>query len=391
MIQLIKNNTQEMLDEITKIRRHFHINPELSHKEVETSRYIERYLNNLGSFKVERIGSTGLIATIRGPKLGRSIALRCDMDALPLQELAAHTYASKNKGIMHACGHDAHMAIMLGVAKNLVKFKENIKGTIKLIFQPAEEVGGGAEEMINSNNLKEQKINAIMALHVDPTSPTGTIKTKKGLICAGVDSFAISFLGKAAHGSTPLAGCDAIASATTFIRDLYFQFNKSLGKSSVISIGTIEGGSSPNIIADNVLIKGTFRTTNEDARADALKIINKVMKETTKKTKVKTTLKLNSPYPPVINDDKLTDSIMEFAKDNLGKKSVVKMKQHVMLAEDFAFYRSLAPICLYFLGTQENPKEPLALHTPNFDINEESLFYGVYLQSLWALDIKVYF
>ncbi len=392
MIDLIRNHTQELLDEVTKIRRHLHMNPELSAKEFETSKYIEKYLNNIGIGDIKHIGATSLIATITGPKPGRTVGLRADMDALPIAEAAATTFTSRNRGVMHACGHDAHMAILLGVAKNLVKFKDQIKGTVKLIFQSAEESGGGAQEIIAAPAFQEAGVEAMTALHCAPSLPVGTISLKKGIMCAGVDQFEVTLIGKAAHGSHPGEGLDAIVPATLFINELYKSFAKThLKNPAVLTIGTIHGGDAPNIIAGKVVISGTFRTLDEASREAILKTINQVMLLIGRKTYVKTSLAIPSTYPILVNDDKLVDRVSELARDHIGKKAITKLKKPEMFSEDFAFYRSKTPICYYLLGTAEDVKTPHILHSPTFDIDETSMYYGVLLQTVWALDLKEYF
>ncbi len=368
------------------------MNPELSHKEVQTAQYIEKFLNTIGGFTIKRVGQTGLIATIQGEKPGPCVALRADMDALPIIEATGHAFMSHNKGVMHACGHDVHMSILLGVAKNLVKFKKEIKGTIVLVFQPAEESSGGGREIIADPAYKGVLPTSCVALHCAPSLPVGTIATRKGTMCAGVDEFHITILGKAAHGSRPQEGADAIVPATFLINELYRSFTKvRLKNPAVLTVGMIEGGDAPNIIAGKVTIKGTFRTLDEDSREAILKMINQVMQLVGKKHLVKTSLALPSTYPVLVNDDKLVDSLMTFARDNFGKKAVIKMKKPELFSEDFAFYREVSPICYHLLGTAEDIKNPQILHSPTFDVDESSMYYGVLLQTLWALNLKEYF
>lgn len=392
MIDLVKNNSKEILDELIQIRRHLHMNPELAHKEIQTAIMIEKYLNNLGSFTIKRVGATGIIATIKGEKPGPCVALRADMDAIPVTEATGHTFMSRNRGVMHACGHDVHMSILLGVAKNLVKFKNEIKGKIILVFQPAEEAGAGGREMIVDPAYKDEAPSASVALHCAPTLPVGTFSLKKGIMCAGVDQFEITVLGKAAHSSRPQEGLDVIVPSTFLINEIYHNFSKVHLKSpAVMSIGTIQAGDAPNIVAAKAVISGTFRTFDDKSREAILKMINDVMLLVGKKFYVKTSLALPSTYPVLINDDKLTDSISMFAKDNIGKKAVVKMNKPELFSEDFAFYREVSPICYYLLGTAEDVKKPHILHSSTFDVDEMCIYYGVLLQTLWALNLKEYF
>ncbi|MFA6627430.1 MAG: M20 family metallopeptidase [Bacilli bacterium] len=392
IIDLIRNYTKESLDELIKIRRHFHMNPELSGKEFQTVQYIEAFLTRLGGFTLQKVGKTGLIATIKGVSSGPCITLRADIDALPITEATGHSFMSRSRGVMHACGHDVHMAILLGVAKNLVKFQNEIKGTILLVFQPAEEAGAGGKDIITNSAYGASAPTAAVALHCAPHLPVGTISLKKGVMCAGVDQFDITLIGKAAHGSRPQEGQDAIVPATYLINELYRACSKlHVKKPAILTVGMIQGGDAPNIIAPNVLVSGTFRSVDEASREAIINMINHVMMMTGKKYFVKTSLAIPSTYPILINDDRLVDAIMRVAKDNFGKKSIIKMKTPELISDDFAFYKEVSPICYYLLGTAEDVKKPHILHSSTFDVDESSLYYGVLLQTIWALDLKEYF
>ena len=362
--------------EIIDNRRYFHKYPELSFKEYNTSKTIEQKLLDMNIDVKSGIAKTGLLGSIKGKKKGKTIALRADMDALPIQETSNVSYKSVNKGVMHACGHDGHIAMLLGAAKVINNQKNKISGTIKLIFQPAEEGPAGAKHMIDEGVL--DGVDEIYGIHLWNYQKVGEIGVKEGPIMAAADMFEIEIIGKGGHGATPHGTIDAIVVASQLINSLQTIVSRNTNpiESTVITIGMINGGYNFNVIADKVLLKGTTRSYTSKNR----KLIKSRMKEmisgVEKMFGAKIKLNYKDGYPPTINDKKCSENVLNAVSKVINKKSFAPYL--TMGGEDFSYYLEKIPGCFFFIGSSPRDKKPLSTphHCSHFNIDEDSLLIG---------------
>lgn len=365
-------------DETIALRRKIHENPELSNQEYETSKMVEDYLLDL-ALQVERLGETGVLATLKGKEKGRVLLLRADMDALPIEEETDLDFKSKNKGVMHACGHDVHTANLLIVAKVLKDLSEDFNGTIKFLFQPAEERGGGAKKMIDLGVLENPKVNVCFGLHIMPTKQ-GEIKIRPGNITAYSDGFKLTVKGKKAHSRQPQEGIDAINIGATIIVAL----NSIMGKMispfhrATFSIGKISGGSTSNIVADRVEIKGMIRSLDSDARETIKERIEKLSIGIAESFGGTCDFKFNQGYPSVYNDKKLTKDTADLFENNTlkiyknlnllnPKENILREAEPIMAADDFGFFSEQVPTLYYMIGTGDRAPG----HSSKFHVDEE--------------------
>jgi len=361
--------------EIIKNRRDFHKYPELSFQEYRTSKIVAKELNKYGIKVKEKVGKTGVVGLLEGNKKGKTIALRADMDALPIQENSKVTYKSVNDGVMHACGHDGHTAILLGAAKVISKMKNSIKGNIKFIFQPAEEGFGGARFMIKDGVLNN--VDEIYGLHLWNYQPFGTIGVQSGPIMAASDKFKITIKGKGGHGAAPQGTTDSIVIAAQIIQIFQTIISRNTNPldSTVLTIGQINGGYNFNVIADNVILKGTTRAYTEKNRLLIKKRMIKILAGLEKTFDAKIKLDYEDGYPPVINHNKQT----EFLKD-AAEKIIYKGVQSPFLSmggEDFSYFLKKVPGCFFFLGSNpDNKPMNTPHHCSHFNINENALIVG---------------
>ena len=387
----LKSNIKELsaayLQEIIEIRRHIHKHPELSFQEHETSAYIKSVLRKWQiSFK-ENIADTGIVILLKGNNPDKKcVGLRADFDALPIQEENEVEYCSKNNGIMHACGHDVHTASLLGVLKILNMLKSDLEGTIKFIFQPAEErLPGGAQQMIKEGVLKNPKVKNMFGQHVFPDLQVGKVGFKAGMYMASTDELHITITGKGGHAALPEKNKNPIKVTSKLISDLYDYFDTQKEIPSVFSIGFIEGNGSTNVVPDKVRMMGTLRAMNEDWRKNAhdkMLVISDIL---AKKYNVEIDFDIQKGYPFLANDIPLTEKVIESAKQYLGEENVVLLPIR-MTAEDFSYFTKEVPSCFYRLGTANKQKGIVhGLHTSKFDIDENSLEIGMGLMAYLAV------
>lgn len=377
LLEKINDLTDEGRDKIVEYRRWLHENPELSGNEKETAAYVASVLEANNIDIKRNIGGYGVVGLIKGKVDGKTIALRADMDALPLQDSA---YASKNEGVMHSCGHDAHTAILLGVATILSKMREDIVGNVKLIFQPSEEkVDGGAEIMIEEGVLEDPVPSAIIALHVMPDLPVGTIGCKIGVMTASSDVLSITIYGKSGHAARPHQTIDAVLVAAKVITALQHIISRRIDPlhPAVITIGTIRGGSAENIVADKVELTGIVRSLNPDIRNQLPQLIEQVVKGTTMAMGAGYQFDFVKGEPSLMNDETVYSAIMESGRDILGKDNVIELSEPTMGSEDFALFAEKVPGALFRLGVS-NPEKNIIhpLHHKLFDIDEDALLVG---------------
>lgn len=371
--------SEKFYEEVKSIRRHLHQYPELSFQEYNTSAYIE---NLLKEWKVNytKTAKTGIIAIIGNPKTSnRCIAIRADIDALPIQEKNNCSYKSKTDGVMHACGHDVHTACALGTIKVLKNIETNLSGNVKILFQPGEEVlPGGASLLIKEKALLKPKVNAILAQHVFPDLESGKVGFREGPYMASTDEIYITITGKGGHGAMPQRAHNPIPVAAHLLSK--FAYDYSLEKMSnegiVLNFGKIIANGATNIIPEKTEIAGTLRTLNENKRKKLHQYLHKVTQEFSKKYKIKIELKIIKGYPPLVNDIELTKFFKSKAIELLGKKNVTELPVR-MTADDFAYYLEKIPGTYYRLGTGNKSKGIIHnVHTPYFDIDEHALYYG---------------
>ena len=369
------NNEKE---EIINLRRELHKIPELGFKEYKTSEFIESKLNKFNLEVKTKIAGTGVLGLLKGHSMGKTIMVRSDIDGLPIREANSINYASKHDGVMHACGHDGHMAIALTVAKILSKNIDLLKGNVKFLFQPAEEGPGGAMPMIDEGILESPKVDAVLSLHIWNYIPVGKVGIRIGPLMASINSFKITVLGKASHGAMPQDGIDAVIAASSIINTLQTIVSRNVSPFDpcVLTIGKINGGTASNIIADKVEMEGTFRTLNPKLNKDFPGKLEQVIKGITNSLKAGYCLNMDFRYPVTVNDSKMSALVAEAAVKVVGEKNVIVPEQ-TMGGDDIAFLLQRIPGCHFFLGSSNKEKNINApIHNPNFNFDEDCLIIG---------------
>jgi len=378
--------------EIISIRRFIHMNPELSNREFETAKLVSSKLFSLGLEVRTGVAKTGVVGLLRGIQDGITVAIRADMDALPIQELADVPFKSLNPGIMHACGHDIHTSIALGTAYVLSSLKDKIQGNIKFIFQPAEEgpppgEEGGAALMIEEGVLEDPPVKAIFGLHVWPES-LGQVLFSPGAIMASSDWFQIVIKGKSSHGARPHEGIDSIAIAAQIIVNLQAIVSRTIDPldSAVLTIGKIEGGTRANIIAQDVKLEGTLRTLSSKTRKMIPELMEKVVKGVTLSFGADYVFNFQKGNPVVSNHPELAKIMLPTLTKVLGKGNVKELKPQ-MVAEDFAQYCQKIPGFFFFLGVKNPAEKTMSpLHNPYFNPDERCLPWGIKIMCHLLLD-----
>ncbi len=384
----IRELSRQHLDEITEIRRHIHANPELSFQEYNTAEYITSVLEKAG-LRATRIAKTGLVVTIQGNKPGKTIALRADTDALPIIEKNEVSYKSKNEGIMHACGHDAHSAALIGAAIILNELKQEWSGTIKLIFQPGEEkLPGGASIMIKEGVLENPSPDSIIAQHVFPTLEAGKVGFCAGSYMASCDEIYLTVKGKGGHAAMPATYINPLLIASEILIELNNKFMKQPKNDTptVLAFGKMHANGATNVIPQEVTIDGTFRTMNEAWRNEAHELIRNTIVAKAKELGGDCEVRIEKGYPVLLNNDVITANARNAAEEYLGKDNVVTLEKR-MTSEDFAFYSLLKPACFYRLGTANAARGITSgVHTSTFDIDEKALETGMGLMAFIAIN-----
>ncbi|RKD30539.1 M20 metallopeptidase family protein [Thermohalobacter berrensis] len=363
-------------------RRNIHKYPEPSRKEYKTSSKVVSVLESLGLEVEKGYYTTGVVGIIRGKEGGRTLGLRFDMDALEMDELTNLPFASKNKGVMHACGHDGHTAIGLGVAKLLIQLRDEIKGNIKLIFQPAEEDapnGGGAKYMIEDGVLKNPNVDAMVGLHLWPALKLGTVGTKVGPIMASSDPFTIEIIGKGAHASLPQEAVDPIVIGSQIVNNLQTIVSRNVDpfEQAVLTIGKFIGGTRYNTIPEKVTLEGTVRTYNEKIRKKVYTRIKEIVEKTAELMGGKATLNYNFGYPATINDEKMVELARKAIKDILGENNYVEIERPATGGEDFAYFAKEVPSVYMWVGYGKENEDVYPPHSPRFDFDEKALSIAV--------------
>lgn len=383
--QQIKDLAKKYKDEFIEIRHHIHANPELSYQEFETSKFIRQKLASLHiPFEVKAI--TGVIGLIKGKNPSkRVVALRADMDALPIQEENNISYRSTKPGVMHACGHDVHTSCLLGAAKILQELKDEWEGTVKLIFQPGEERNpGGASLLIKEGVLENPAPQSIYALHVHTTLPMGKLSFRGGMVMASADEIYITIKAKGGHAAAPQLTADTILIASNLVVALQqvISRNNNPFNPSVLSITSFQGGNTTNVIPSEVKLMGTFRAMNEEWRFEAHKLITKIATELVESMGAAIDIKIDVGYPFVLNNEKLSAAARKKAEAFIGAGNVEETELR-MGAEDFAYYSHKIPGCFFRLGTY-NPAKGMftGVHTPTFNIDEDAMELGMAMMAL---------
>jgi len=390
LINKIQSLAKQYHSEIIENRRHLHAHPELSFEEFKTSEYIVSKLKKYNIPFTTGFVKTGVVALIEGENpTKKTIALRADIDALPIFETNEVSYKSTNQGVMHACGHDVHTSSLLGAARILNELKNEFEGTVKLMFQPGEEkLPGGASLMIQEGVLENPHVNNIFGQHVYPSMQVGKVGFRKGMYMASTDEIYLTVKGKGGHAAmvkeynNPLF----IASAILLGLNKSFMLEPENEIPTVLAFGKIIGNGATNVIPDEVKIEGTFRTMNETWRVQAHKKMTAIAKIIAKQMKGECVFHIENGYPFLINDEPFTARAIEAAVDYLGKENVEELPMR-MTAEDFAFFTQQRPSCFYRLGTG-NPAKGInsGIHTSNFDIDEQALQVGAGLMAWLAVN-----
>ena len=361
--------------DIVQLRRNFHMHPELGTEVYRTVDIVKDTLKSLG-IETKRIAGTGVIGLLRGKSSGKTIALRADMDALPISDKKKVSYASKVPGKMHACGHDFHMASLLGAAILLSKYKNKFNGNVKFLFQPAEETIGGALPMIEEGALKNPEVSAVFGLHVDVDIEVGKIGIIYGKAYAASDMFDVIIYGKGSHGAAPHEGIDAITVGAQVVSALQNFVSRNVNPldSAVVTIGIFQGGYQRNIIADRVKLSGIIRTLDPNIREIACDRVKKIILGVTEALGAKANINFTPSYPSLINDNSMTDLVKSVAEGLLGKDNVIMVDKPSMGVEDFAYFLQNTAGSFFKVGIRNKEKGIVQpLHSSLFDIDEDAL------------------
>ena len=370
----------ELLPEITLVRKFLHARPELSLKEYKTSEFIRAQLSNLDIEVLPPFLSTDVVALLNGKKRNKrnkkNVTLRADMDALPIVEENTIQYRSNNPGVMHACGHDGHAAMLLGASMILEKFKDHLDGSVRFVFQPGEEVVAAGKDLIEKGILKDPKPIAVLALHGWPGYPTGSICSKSGELMAAADFFSIKIRGKGGHGSTsgqqnnPVVIASKIVTGLSSIPEREFTADVSV----VVSISKIVGGTTSNVIPNEVIIEGSTRFFDKSAGKRIPGLFEKVLKAECEHTEIKYELKYDRPYIATVNDPEIINACKSITMQYLGESAWIDIDKPVMSSEDFSYYIKGNPGGMFFLGMGEDSP---GLHTNTYDFNDKALNNGI--------------
>jgi len=379
--------SKSMSEELRALRRDFHQFPELSFKEFETARKIAIYMKELGYEVKENVGKTGVVALLKGAKENPTVALRADMDALPVKEMTGLSYASKNDGVMHACGHDIHVTCALGAAKILASLKDELQGSVKFIFQPAEEINAGAKAMIDDGVFEDPPVSFIFGLHNNPEIPVGKVGLKEGPLMAAVDSTFINVRGQGGHAAYPHRVIDPIVCASSIVMNLQTIVSRNVDpqKAAVISFGSINGGIANNVIPDEVKLTGTVRTFDEGLRDSIEGWMKRTVENTASSLGCKVEFNYRRDLPPVVNHPEATKIALWAAQKVFGEDGII-LPTPSMGGEDFALYQKKVPGCYFWLGVGNPDIDAIhPWHSPHFKADEDALWRGAALFSVSAI------
>ncbi len=389
LLDTIKSLSLSYSTQVIELRRHIHANPELSYQEYDTAKFVAQQLRSYGIEPAE-VATTGLVAEIKGKNpASKTIALRADMDALPIVEANDVPYKSKNEGVMHACGHDVHTSSLLGTAKILFDVRDQFEGTVRLLFQPGEEKNpGGASYMIRDGALKNPQPSGIIGQHVFPMLPVGKIGFREGMYMASADEIYLKVIGKGGHGASPDLTIDPIVIASHIIIALQqiISRNANPRQPTVLTFGNIIGKGATNIIPNEVNIAGTFRAMNEEWRNSALEKIKKMAESLAEGMGGRCEVDISRGYPYLENNPELTRRIKAAAVSYVGEENVVDI-DITLGAEDFSYYSQIIPASFYRIGTRNEAKGITSyVHTPNFNIDEDALKISPGLMAWMAIN-----
>ena len=376
-VELVDELIEQYLPQVVGMRRKIHSNPELGFEEQETTTLIKGVLEDLGLEIDDTNAPTGVVGVLHGRSSQVTIGLRAELDALPIDEKTNLSFQSTNRGIMHACGHDGHMAILIGAALVLAQLKQHLDGSVKFIFQPAEELLQGAERMIQAGVLKEPHLDRIYALHLWSQLPLGHIGVMPGTAMAGADRFSVTFEGVGGHGANPHLAIDPIIAAAHSIAMLQTIVSREVNPNepTVLSVGRIQGGSTYNTIGDSVTFEGTVRTVGKDAYEKIPETFRSQLEGIALATGTKCSYEYKRLCPPLVNDGDVASEVLQHSQSLFGEKRVHVVTSPTMIAEDFGLFLEKVDGCLFFLGIGEEK----LLHTPTFDFNEEVIRTGIKL------------
>ncbi len=385
--QELKALVQAQSEWMKDIRRRLHRVPEKGFQEYKTQKIITDALDEMGvSYTTER---TWVIGLIEGKLPGDVVGIRADIDALPIEEPEGCPFRSEHAGMMHACGHDAHTAILLGTAKVLSSMRDQLPGKVKLLFQPAEETVGGAEPMVAAGAMENPHVDRVYGLHVMPRLPLGVVETRVGTLNASTDTVRLTICGTAGHGAYPESGADAIVCAAQVITALQTLVSRNLSplSSAVLSLGMIEGGTAGNIICDEVRIRGTLRTANSEIRAMMKRRIREVAEGISISMGCRAEVSIESGYAALVNDADEAARIKKVAARLLGENNAVEKPEPSMGGEDFSFFNDCAPGAFFHIGCVREKDMPAPpLHSKDFYIDEECLTIGALMHAALVLD-----
>lgn len=372
--------------DLIELRRNLHKIPETAFKEFKTAETVAKHLRDLGIEVTEKVAETGVVGLIdRGSD--KTVLLRADMDALPITEKNTVDYKSQNEGVMHACGHDVHMTMLIGAAERLIAQKDTLNCNVKFIFQPAEEGIGGALPMIKAGVMENPRVTAALALHVWPSLSVGNILLNSGAVMASPDNFEITLTGRGGHAATPQENNNVILAACDLAMNLQTIAN-SFTEPVVVSLGSIHSGSSHNIMPDKAEMWGTFRTLSSQTRKKVPELIEQITSEISKIHGVSYGIDLKLLYPPVINDEKIVSLVKNCVENTNKNINIMEMPSPSMCGEDFAYFGELVPSCMVFLGCANEAKGIISpLHSSTFNVDEDCIDIGVKILSDFALNI----
>ena len=379
MTDKILSISRKSFPDIVNLRRELHQIPELAFQETNTALIVTRELNKLNIGVRKKVGKTGVVGVLKGTGRGKVVALRADMDALPITEESGVPFKSRNSGKMHACGHDAHMAMLLGAARILNEIRNDLNGTVKFLFQPSEEKNpGGAPSMIKDGALSDPAVDAIFGQHITAEIPTGKFGFRAGPLMASADEVYLTVIGKGGHGASPHKAVDPIPVAAQIVTSLQNVISRMKDplQPSVLTIGSIHGGSATNVISDEVKMSGTFRAMDEGWRETALGLIKRTAVGTAKSLGASCEVEISRGYPVLMNWERETEIARKSAENLFGKRSAFKTEP-VMSAEDFAFFLKEVPGSFWWIGAgNKNKGATASIHSARFKIDEDVLMYG---------------